>query len=702
MESRLEPLSSLVSIGDDLNPEASMKFALALSAFLLVLPALASADAGNLISHAMDLKLDPATHKVSGVDTLTFSAEVGKFDFYLYRDFIPEAEGALTRLEEEEPGSTQLWHLELSGPAEIVVLKWSGEAYQDVSGTVFGREKVGAEINATVGEEGIFLSGGQGWYPYVDGGLYSHRVTTRLPEGWTSLTQGKRIDESTENGWTRMVWDAPYLTDGLNLAANRWRVDSRMQGETLIETYFFPEDSTLVDTYLDETAAYIELYESFLSPYPFAKFAIVENFFPTGYGMPGWTLLGQQVVRLPFIVKTSLGHEIAHNWWGNSVFIGEGGNWCEGLTVYTADYLYKEREHPHEATQYRKNTLKDYTRYTSEEGKDFPLTEFVSRHNAATRAVGYGKSMFVFHMLEEKIGRDAFRASLRRVIEEKQWSEAVWADFFRAAEIEAGLAPGDLEPMRVEWVNRAGAPMLYLENVEDLGDKLAFTLRQEGGLWNLDVPVNIQHAHDSCMRCDIQMLKLDVAEKRFELPKQAFPGHVEVDPDFHLFRRLHEEEMEATLSLILSDETPLFILQAGMDAELEESFRAFASNWVEGEPEFIQADAAAAREEARTLIWLGKTPPSFMETPDALQVTPFFTVFHGQRLEPATGSVVYSQKRGADRGLMAVLASEAKQVGIIARKVPHYGKYSYLAFDNGKNCVKGNWAAGVSPLKAAW
>jgi len=679
-----------------------MKFTLALGAILLALPGTALAEAGYLLSHAMDLKMDPATHHVSGADTLSFSEPVGEVDFYLYKDFTPEAAGSLTRLEEEDPGSTQLWHLELSKPAQTVVLKWSGEAYQDVSGTVFGREKVGAEINATVGEEGIFLSGGQGWYPYVDGGLYSHRVTIRLPEAWTSLTQGKRIAESTEKGWTRTVWNAPHITDGLNLAANRWRVDSRMQGETLIETYFFPEDSTLVDIYLDETAAYLELYESFLSPFPFAKFAIVENFFPTGYGMPGWTLLGQQVVRLPFIVKTSLGHEIAHNWWGNSVFVGEGGNWCEGLTVYNADYLYKERKNPHEATQYRKNTLKDYTRYTSEEGKDFPLTEFVSRHNAATRAVGYGKSMFVFHMLEEKIGRDAFRASLRRVIEEKQWSEAVWSDFFRAAEIEAGLAEGGLESMQSEWVDRAGAPMLYLEDMEDLGDKVAFTLRQEGGIWNLDVPVNIQHAHDSCMRCDIQMLSLDAAEKRFELSKQNFPGHVEVDPDFHVFRRLHEEEMEATLSLILSDEAPLFILQQGMDAELEEAFSAFASNWVEGEAQFVQADDADARDAARTLIWLGKTPPSFMETPDALQVTPFFTVFHGQRLEPATGSVVYSQKRGADRGLMAVLASEAKQVGIIARKVPHYGKYSYLAFDNGKNCVKGNWAAGASPLSASW
>ncbi|HDY66683.1 MAG TPA: hypothetical protein ENH85_02705 [Candidatus Scalindua sp.] len=48
-----------------------------------------------------------------------------------------------------------------------------------------------------------------------------------------------------------------------------------------------------------------------------------------------YTLLGRTVIKMPFIVYTFLGHEIAHNWWGNSVFVDqEKGNWCEGLTTY--------------------------------------------------------------------------------------------------------------------------------------------------------------------------------------------------------------------------------------------------------------------------------------------------------------------------------------------------------------------------------
>ena len=70
----------------------------------------------------------------------------------------------------------------------------------------------------------------------------------------------------------------------------------------------------------------------------------MENFWETGYGMPSFTLLGQQVIRFPFILHSSYPHEILHNWWGNGVFVDyAGGNWCEGLTAYLADHLIAEQ-----------------------------------------------------------------------------------------------------------------------------------------------------------------------------------------------------------------------------------------------------------------------------------------------------------------------------------------------------------------------
>ena len=79
--------------------------------------------------------------------------------------------------------------------------------------------------------------------------------------------------------------------------------------------------------YRQATKRYIDMYSEQIGPYAFKKFALVENFWQTGYGMPSFTLLGQQVIRFPFILHSSYPHELLHNWWGNSVFVDyETGN----------------------------------------------------------------------------------------------------------------------------------------------------------------------------------------------------------------------------------------------------------------------------------------------------------------------------------------------------------------------------------------
>jgi aminopeptidase N len=636
------------------------------------------------------------THTLTGLDTLRLESESEYFEFVLNEKLTPRIQGGeLVEIDEEEPG-IKGWRFDSrTGPGDLWIIEFAGELFQSTADATFSRENIGREIDATIGDEGVYLSGGAAWYPWLAGNLKPHRVTTILPEGWLSLTQGRRILKETVEGWTRTVWDTPFPSEGINLVANRFHYDFRVHGETTVETYFFPEDSSLAAGYLDDCVGYLDLYESFLPPYPYAKFAVVENFFPTGYGMPSWTLLGQQVLRLPFIRMSSLGHELAHNWWGNSVFVGEGGNWCEGITVYTADYLYKEMKAPELARQYRKNNLKDYTLFTRD-GGDFPLTEFVSRHNSATRSVGYGKSMMIFHMLEEIVGRDNFRSALRRVVEEKQWSAAVWGDFFRAVEIEGGLAAGALKDEQRQWIEEAGAASLEMGEVETTrqGDswRVRGELLQIGEPLILRVPVRLTTSGEPIT----QIVKTDENSYKFEFTTTDKPLAIDIDPDFHVFRRLYDEEMEATISLTLAGETPLFVLEKGLDDELEQAFRDFATSWVEGEPEFVE-DGSVAGEQA-TVIWLGTKPPSFRDAPAGLQVTPFFTVFQEKRLEPAGNAIVYTGKRGEDRGFMGVLASAPAEVYPLGRKVPHYGKYSYLAFEKGRNCLKGNWDLGAGPL----
>ena len=67
--------------------------------------------------------------------------------------------------------------------------------------------------------------------------------------------------------------------------------------ETLV--YLREQDDSLSNKYLTATAQYLEMYRELIGPYPYDKFALVENFWETGYGMPSFTLFGPRVIRFP-------------------------------------------------------------------------------------------------------------------------------------------------------------------------------------------------------------------------------------------------------------------------------------------------------------------------------------------------------------------------------------------------------------------
>ena len=88
----------------------------------------------------------------------------------------------------------------------------------------------------------------------------------------------------------------------MHLIAAPFTEYSRDAGAVKAMAFLRKPDQALADRYLDATAQYLEMYRGLLGPYPYSKFALVENFWETGYGMPSFTLLGEQIIRFPFIL----------------------------------------------------------------------------------------------------------------------------------------------------------------------------------------------------------------------------------------------------------------------------------------------------------------------------------------------------------------------------------------------------------------
>jgi hypothetical protein len=660
-----------------------------------LLPAVAGTAAEPVLHHDARVVFDRGAHTVEITDTVTLPAGVTSLE--VGEGFAVLAPEAPTTPGEEGRGTVVDLAAAGYGAGDPVTFRLAGTFHQPTDAVDFSRENVGGEITATIGDEGIYLSSSAGWLPSHADLLATHRLEVHAGAGFVSVTQGRPEPGPAADVTT---WIADNPSDGINLVANAFVVHTEeIRPGLQAMTYFLEDDSRLRATYLERTRHYLAMYEEMIGPYPYAKFATVENWFPTGYGMPSYTLLGGQVLRLPFIPYTSFGHEIAHNWWGNSVFVDiDGGNWCEGITVWCADHHYKELESPEAAREYRRNLLKDYHAYARNPEQDFALRDFVSRHSGATRAVGYGKSMMAFHMLERLVGREAFLAGLRSVARDFRFEKAGWDDFIAAM---AAAGATELDWFAPQWLERVGAPVLILDGVQFGEDRVRFSLQQGAPPYRLDVPVRL----DTPAGPVTEVLRFETTVERYELPVGGVT-RVTVDPDHDIFRHLHAQEVEPTLSQVLAEESPMVV---AFGAEAAAAARVFADAWTDSgyfqlfDDGRLPVDLPQDNYTAALVVNPEGAAGEPWRRPD-LVVAGRTVVFEGKRYSLDDYDLVYATANpyAGEVSDLVVHCAQPARLPALARRLGHYGKYSWLLLPVGQGPVlKGNWRPGASPLMVA-
>lgn len=594
-----------------------------------------------------------------------------------------------------EPPKDALWvAFEYSTSGEVNFnVKYSGIFDANVDQTKFSNRNVGREITGTILEKGAYFSPSSYYYPQGDDDLMRFEISATIPATWESVADGNSIT-SERNGKTKtQSWGNPYQSDGLMFMAAPYVVKHTKADDIDVYCYFFEADTGLFETYLPATAEYVKMYSELIGDYPYKRFTVAENFFPTGYGMPAWTLLGQQVIRLPFIVMSSLGHEILHNWWGNSIYVDyENGNWCEGLTVYGADYRYKLERSPASARAYRKNILKAYKNYVTAEN-EFPVRDFVARHNPATRTIGYDKSMMIFHMIEELIGSENFIQAWRDIYAEHKGEKIIWEQWIDAYEKTSGQ---DLNFIIPQWVDKVGAAQIGVELLEAKKEngtsKIKFQINQpKDNVYTLKIPVKFTGIENQDTSISVSKVKTII-----ELTLNGELSAFELDPDYDLFRHLYPQEIEPTVGAVLGTKKKHFLYYSAKD---EEPLNSFGDNLTETDISPQEGLGLPAIEGVHATIFLNPNNlPGGLAGQIKLNET--YVTINGQTYPRDGHTFVLSaeDKKSAAKYLI-ILSQDQASLPRLGQLVPHYGKYSYLVFKGPKNIAKGQWPALTSPLR---
>ncbi|MFA4919267.1 MAG: ChaN family lipoprotein [Thermodesulfovibrionales bacterium] len=553
--------------------------------------------------------------------------------------------------------------LELKGKglAEINYEATFGDGYE-----TGGLENTGVVTKNFIGGKGISLT--RMWHPSIaEMALYNLKAL--MPQGFTAVSEADDVTVSETATGREFSFSFPNPLNEITLAAGKYNEFKDSFNGIGIYAYFFSEDAGLGTKYLEYAKKYLQLYEGLIAPYPYKRFSVVENFLPTGYSMPSFTLLGQDVVRLPFIAETALGHEILHQWFGNSVYVDfKKGNWSEGLTAYLSDHLYEDRKG--NGRQYRKNILTDYANYVHAE-KEFPLKYFISRTDFASKAIGYGKGAMVFHMLKKLVGDEVFFNALKGIAKERQFQETSWDDLRSMFEKESGR---NLEGFFTQWVNRKGMPLIEIDDPKVIVLKgiptVSFQVIQKDEPYALDLSLSITTDKGALNK----NIHIDKGKETIEIPSDGNPLEMVIDADYDVMRRMSQEESPPVISGLLGENKRLIVIPE----EKKDTYASFIDVF-KGEGFAVKDESDITDEDIKSSSLLVLGPDS-----------PVLKRLFGMSGKPGQGFSLEVRKNPLNISRVIAIADAASkdEADAAVRKIFHYGKYSALRFEKGRNVGK--------------
>lgn len=627
--------------------------------------------------------IDPATRALRAEGTLDVPAGPA-IRVVLDRRFTATAMASNGKPLPHAAGADGAWIVPAAGSVRRITANWHG-TLDPLDGSIEHRDTL--DRQAPVSDpRGTFLPAGTNWYPNAGGLLETWRVTLLLPAGQRGLVPGRLVDEHDDDRGYRATFEFAHPGEGIDLMAGPYGITDRSvllrDRYVRLRTYFTPGLESLADGYLAATADHLRLYDGWIGAYPYTEFSIVSSPTPTGFGMATLTYLGADVLKLPFIRATSLGHEVLHSWWGNGVYPDYArGNWAEGLTTFMAEHHYKERDSAAAARDLRLGWLRDFAAVP--EGQDLPLASFTARTHGTSQIVGYHKAAMTFSMLRDLIGARAFDSALREFWSARRFTEASWDDLRAAFELASAR---DLGGFFSQWIARAGAPRVRIENAERENAagrwQVRVTLAQEGRPYELPVPVAVETDQGTVTR----IVELAATRASATLSLDQRPRAVLLDPELRLFRRLGRDEIPPILRDVMVHPSARAIVLPPDRAWLEAT-QGLLGKLLDVAPGMVDADTQ-----------LDGSPLVVAGTAAAIERFRAGRQFAAAPTVPSTGSAQVWVERVDDTVLLFIAARDPAALAALARPLPHYGRQSWLTFEGPKALDRGVWP----PVPARW
>ena len=340
----------------------------------------------------------------------------------------------------------------------------------------------------------------QYWLPVIDHpsdkALISWQVTA--PSHYDVVTSGRLIKKINKGKFTTYYakTDVPLPTKVTVFGAADFNIKNygllNLSNSCIPVSGWIFTDAPLqgLDDYKISTDV-LQFYDSLVGPYSYSKLINVQS--KTRFG-------GMENAGNIFYTETSvdgkasanylIAHEIAHQWFGNSV---TEKNWrdiwlSEGFATYLTDLYIEKTEGVarfKERMQMERNKIIRYNFMKSNPvvfDKPRNLMRLLNPNS-------YEKGAWILHMLRHKTGDEIFYKILRTYYRKYRNKNASTDDFIQIAEQISGQ---NLQVFFKQWLYKSGVPKLAIrQQVKPEKRELQIQIKQKDAVYDLELPVRI-------------------------------------------------------------------------------------------------------------------------------------------------------------------------------------------------------------------
>lgn len=371
------------------------------------------------------------------------------------------------------------------------------------------------------------------WFPCIDhpSDKATVRFTVTAPRKYEVVSNGRLMQTKIlQDGRKKTQWAEfkPIPTYCMAIGVAEFSIARQQQANGVpLAWYAYAEDSAAAARKFNMTAATLAYFSALIGPYPYDKFAQVQADILFA-GMENASAVFYNASLFRETPEIPLSHEIAHQWFGNSVTESDWDHlWLsEGFATYFEALFSEHAEGPGTLKQTMAGHAKSLM--LSQEARTRPVIDPLQRNIMQKLSpLNYEKGAWILHMLRGVMGDAQFFRGIRRYYGLYAEGIASSEDFQSVMETVSGIS---LNTFFRQWLHQPGWPEYLVSWRWDPGSKeakITVSQLQTVGFFDTAVDVIVETEKGS----EVHKLHIADPQQTYRIPAPEKPLSIQLDPE---------------------------------------------------------------------------------------------------------------------------------------------------------------------------